>query len=226
MSDAGLPDGAEVLEMPEAIDDLTGETGELLIITGGIGDPDEDDEPSFGGEAPAVNSVGKPTSEFTLDELVAEMAGVSAFVADAPAEEAAPAPDRVDELAAAMSDAFADAKPIETETWTRLPFWTIGGLWTLFVGVLTFLLWPDAPAGLQNAPLYEVLVFGGAAMVVGGLAVGLMVWSRARARVDVADRAIVSRVVMLRVLGWTASGVALWVVSMVVLSLRHLDVIR
>jgi hypothetical protein len=133
-------------------------------------------------------------------------------------------PDHVDPLAAAMSEAFAEAVPIEAELWTRVPFWTLGFVWAASVGVMTYLLWPKMSGGLQDAPLYGVLVFGGAGLVVVSLIAGLIVWSMARARAELTDRPIVSRAVLLRVLGWTAGGVALWVVSMIVLSLRHLDV--
>jgi uncharacterized membrane-anchored protein len=82
-----------------------------------------------------------------------------------------------------------------------------------------------AKAGLADNQLYGILVFGGAALVAGGLVVGLVVWFRARSQADHSDRGIVGRAVLLRALGWTAMGVALWVVSMIVLSLHSLDVI-
>lgn len=229
MSDAGLPGDAVELETPETGDEPTGEAEGLLIVPGGISDDDSNGEvASQGSDAfeAEPESETDQRAEFTLDELVAEMAGVSAVV-DVPAGEPAPepAPEHVDPLAAAMSEAFAGATPVEDQMWTRAPFWATGAIWASFVGVLTYLLWPRTVGGLQDAPLYGVLVFGGATLVVAGLVAGLLIWSRARAQAEYADRAIVSRAVLLRVLGWTAGGVALWVIAMVVLSLHYLDVI-
>jgi len=233
MSDVGLPRDVEEPEMPESGDESMVASEEIMIITGGFtdGESDEDDgtaleggERSVDGDEPSAEEDMESASEFTLDELVAEMAGVSAATPDAPVEEAAPVPDHIDPLAAAMSETFAGACPVEVELWTRLPFWILGVVWVLFVGALAFLLWPRSAGGLQDAPLYGLLVFGGAALVVIGLAAGLFIWSRARSRAELSDRPIVSRVVLLRVLGWTAGGVALWVITMVVLSLHYLDV--
>jgi len=229
MSDAGLPGEAKDLETLEMGDEPTGDADELMIITGGIAEEGQDGEvaPAEEAEPESDAEPADERAEFTLDELVAEMAGVSAVVADAPAAETAaePVPEHLDPLAAAMSEAFAATVPVEAEMWTRAPFWATGATWAIFVGVLTYLLWPKAAGGLQDAPLYGVLVFGGATLVVVGLVAGLIVWSRARARAEITDRAIVSRAVLLRVLGWTAAGVALWVIAMIVLSLHYLDVI-
>jgi hypothetical protein len=219
--------------------------GEGLVIIPGAGVPDESDEEELlqpgddepvasdepgAAEEPAADpgdeeAPGEP--HFTLDELVAEMADVSTVVTDGSTPEpAAPeVPKRVDVLADAMSDTFAEAPPIEAALWTRIPFWVLGAVWALSVGVLTYLLWPGAKAGLAGTQLYNILVFGGAALVVAGAVVGAVIWSRARSQADMADRKIVSRTMLLRALVWAAMGVALWVVSMIVLSLHSLDVI-
>lgn len=223
MSDAGLPRGGDEPETHETNDESTSEAGELQIITG---DPEPDGDVSAGApiDEPAPEEPSGSASEFTLDELVAEMAGVSSVAAQPPVVESAPAPEHVDPLTAAMSDTFAEAAPTETELWTRVPFWVIGLSWAAFVGVMTFLLWAKSSGGLEDAPLYGALVFGGAGMVALSLFIGLIVWARARSHAEAGDRGIVSRAVLLRVLGWTAGGVVLWVGAMVVLSLRHLDV--
>lgn len=233
MSDAGLPRDVEEPETPEFGDDSEAPSEEIMIIPGGFADGEsgEDDGTALeGGDQPAGEDEPSsdedtaPASEFTLDELVAEMAGVSATTPSAPVEETAPVQDHIDPLTTAMSVTYAETLPVEAELWTRLPFWILGAVWALFAGVLTYLLWPRSAGGLQDAQLYGVLVFGGAALVVIGLLVGLFIWSRARSHAELPDRPIVSRVVLLRVLGWTAGGVALWAIAMVVLSLHHLDV--
>lgn len=169
--------------------------------------------------------------QFTLDELVAEMAGVSAAsaVAPAPGESAPVVPERVDVLTAAMSDTFAEAPAVEDEVWTRAPFWGIAAAWALFAGVLAYLLWPTATQGfdaLMGSSLYSVLVWGGVALVVVGLVIGTGVRSRAQARGSVVDRGVVGRAILLRTLGWTAAGVAIWVVAMIVVSFHAVGVIR
>ena len=227
--EAGLP---AILSESESV-----EQSDLVIIPGGgdAGEMDEDDslevvpvpEPEAA-EEPEPAGEGAPVErKLTLDELVAEMAGGSAAVTGGspPVASAPVMAERVDTLENAMPDTFADALPVEAQLWKRLPFWVLGATWVVSVGVMTYLLWPMAKAGLADNQLYGILVFGGAALVAGGLVVGLVVWFRARSQADQSDRGIVGRAVLLRALGWTAMGVALWVVSMIVLSLHSLDVI-
>lgn len=226
MSDAGLPHGGEEPEAPETVDEPMEDLQELVIITGGTADSEPaEDEPVVDDGEPADVEEAERAAEFTLDELVAEMAGVSAVAVSSSAEETAPAQGHIDPLTAAMSEVFAEAAPIESEMWTRAPFWAVGASWVLFSGVLTFLLWPQSTGGLETMPLYGLLVFGGAGLVAVSLVAGLVVWSRARARTEPTDRPVVSRALLLRMLGWTAGGVALWVIAMVVLSLHNLDVL-
>lgn len=227
----------EGLEIFPGASEAADDEGESLVIIPGSGGADEDEEepfqaddaeewaaPEASGSAAAEGDPAEP--HFTLDELVAEMADVSTVAADGSGPEA-PAPaaaERIDLLETAMSDTFAEAPSVEAAMWTRLPFWILGGAWVLSVGVLTFLLWPTAKAGLTGQ-LYDLLVFGGVGLVVASAVAGAVIWFRARAQAEMAERALVSRAVLLRALGWTAIGVALWVVSMVVLSLHSLDVI-
>jgi len=245
MSDAELPHDAELPQQPEAADEAAGEDGGLLIIPGGAGADESEsalDDPAslepeskptdvagtdpLEGDVPVAPEQAPPVAEaqFTLDELVAEMAGVSAATTDPQASAEPVVAQRVDPLAAVMSEAFEEV-PVESEMWTRLPFWLLGATWVLFTGVITYLLWPTAKAGLTGSPLYGALVYGGAALVVVGAITGVIVWSRARARCALPDRGVVGRAILLRAVGWTATGVVLWVVTMIVLSLHSLDVI-
>jgi hypothetical protein len=243
MSDAELPHDAELPEQPETDDEAAVEDGGLLIIPGGVDaeipeadaldesapeaeEADEtapdalaDDEASATEQQPE-----EPDTQFTLDELVAEMAGVSAVGADSGADAEPVVAQRVDPLAAVMSEAFEEV-PVENEMWTRLPFWILGAAWVSFAGVITYLLWSTAKAALTGTQLWGVLIFGGPALVAAGAVMGFVVWSRARVRCAMPDRGVVGRAILLRAVGWTATGVALWVVSMIVLSLHSLDVI-
>lgn len=249
MSDAELPHDAELPQQSAAADEPAGEGGDLLIIPGGIDadepegalddpaplEPEPESEPEstdvagmdpLEGEVPVAPEQAPPVAEaqFTLDELVAEMAGVSAATTDSQANAEPVVAQRVDPLVAVMSEAFEEV-PVESEMWTRLPFWILGATWVLFTGAITYLLWPTAKAGLTGSPLYGVLVYGGVVLAVVGAITGAIVWSRARVRCASPDRGVVGRAILLRAAGWTATGVALWVVSMIVLSLHSLDVI-
>lgn len=247
MSDADDLQVDETPEQPAGADGAIGGDSGLLIVPGGIG-PDLDDEDllaqveagsgqdaGFAAEADAdveptpspEAQAGRQDSQFTLDELVAELAGVSSVDTAAPAAAAAvsAAPERIDPLAAAMSDAFAGSPTVEAEMWTRVPFWLLGVAWIAFVGLLTYLQWPTASEDLQGTSLYQLMVYGGVALVVMGGVIGAVIWSRARSHADPVDRAVVSRSILLRAVGWTASGVAVWVIAMIALSLHSLDVI-
>jgi hypothetical protein len=259
MSDKEMPRDEEAPEQPAAVVEPIGEDMGLLIVPGSVDPDDADDGTSMSDLGPVVPSevpdadLDEPASDestaeaepaavepeaeavdrpqFTLDELVAEMAGVSAVTAAAPAsgEAASVAPERIDVLAAAMSDTFAEAPPVEDEMWTRAPFWAIAAAWVLFSGALAYLLWPTAAKGfeaLMGASLYSVLVWGGVALVVIGLVIGAVIRSRAQARGSVVDRGLVGRAILLRALGWTAAGVAMWVVAMIVVSFHAVGVIR
>lgn len=218
-------DGFESVSAEPAADDG------LLIVPG---DPEEDlvivaaDSEPASESTPEIEEDEEPGPvNFTLDELVAEMADVSTVVTEGPAAGvAAPAAvERIAAIDAVMNDTVGDGVPLEGEMWTRLPFWILGGVWALAVLVLTYLLWPTAKVGLGGAPLYGALVYGGAALAVLSLAVGATIWSRARSLSTTGERPIVSRIIMMRALTWTASGVGLWVVSMIVLSFHSLAII-
>ena len=232
MSDEVLPRDEEALEQRAAAQEPIGEDMGLLIIPGGV-DPEDAGEPAdeVGPEASEPAAVPADRPQFTLDELVAEMAGVSAASAVPPAagESAPVVPERVDVLGAAMSDTFSEAPAVGQEMWTRAPFWAVAAVWAIFAGVLAYLLWPTAPQGfdaLMGSSLYSVLVWGGVALVVIGLVIGAVVRSRAQARGGAADRGPVGRAILLRALGWTAAGVAMWVVAMIVVSFHVVGVIR
>jgi hypothetical protein len=245
MTDAEVPHDEEAPEQPAVVDEQTGDVGGLLIVPGGVeAEVTDEDGSSAGldvlagadsdqgadeqaGEAVVATPAAAPTAavQFTLDELVAEMAGVSAVAGDASSGSEPPVVQRVDPLAVAMSEAFDEAPAVEAELWTRLPFWLGGAVWALFVGALTYLLWPRVAGDLQSDPLYGLFVYGGTGLVGLGLISGIVVWTRARTLCALPDRGVVGRAIVLRALGWIATGVAAWVIAMIVLSLHSLGVI-
>jgi hypothetical protein len=248
MSDEEMPRDEQAPEQPVVAEEPITEGSGLVIIPGGAG-PDEMDDVDFNDLAAAPEDAsedldtefGESVAEaepevpdrpqFTLDELVAEMAGVSAATVGpaAPGEAAPPEPERVDVLAAAMSDTFAEAPAVEDEMWTRAPFWALVAVWAIFAGGLAYLLWPTAAEGLEalmGASLYGILVYGGVALVVIGIVAGMIVRSSAQARASAVDRGIVGRAILLRVLGWTAAGVAVWVIALIAVSFHAVGVIR
>ena len=199
MSDEETPRDEHAPEQPVAAEEPIAEDTGLVIIPGGAG-PDEMDDVDY-------------------DDLAAAASG----------EAAPPVPERVDVIAAAMSETFAEVPAVEDEMWTRAPFWALTAVWAIFAGGLAYLLWPTAAGGLEalmGASLYGVLVYGGVALVVIGVVAGMIVRSSAQARVVVVDRGIAGRAILLRVLGWTAAGVALWVIALIVLSFHAIGVIR
>ncbi len=192
----------------------------LLVPAG----PEDDEEPTPDAAA-APEAAASP--QFKLDALVAEMADVPAVTAEAPAATAAVdvAAPRVDALAAFEIQAPDEANPLEAALWTRVPFWVLTAVWLAGAGALTYLLWPLAKPGLEASPLYSLLVYGGAGMVFISAVAGLVVWSRARSVAGITERGVVGRAVMVRALAWTAAGVALWVIAMIVLSFHSLKII-
>jgi len=54
----------------------------------------------------------------------------------------------------------------------------------------------------------------------------MIVRSSAQARASAVDRGIVGRAILLRVLGWTAAGVAVWVIALIAVSFHAVGVIR
>lgn len=110
----------------------------------------------------------------------------------------------------------------------RAPFWVLGGIWVVFVVLMTYSLWPAAAraGAFLSAPLYPVFVFGGAALVLLGFVTGLVVWLIARGRAGDDGRRGIGRAVWMRALGWTAGGVLLWWAGLILLEMHGNGLIR
>jgi hypothetical protein len=89
------------------------------------------------------------------------------------------------------------------------------------VGAMTYLLWPASSAPFVEAPIYRWFVFGGAAMLVAGLILGLAVWLAVRSGATTEEREGFGRAIAMRTAGWMAVGVALWWIGLVVLDLHR-----
>ena len=109
---------------------------------------------------------------------------------------------------------------------TRLPFWIYGGVWIIFLGVMTYLIWPASVTTFTDSPLYAYLVLGGAALTVVGLFVGLFTWLGGRSGRSAEERQGLTQAITLRSAGWMAVGVALWWIVLMCLDLHRTGVIR
>ena len=109
---------------------------------------------------------------------------------------------------------------------TRIPFWAYGGVWVVFVGVMTYLIWPSTVTRFTDQPLYAYFVLGGAALAVIGLLVGLFAWFAGRSGASAAGRQGLTQAILLRTAGWMAVGVALWWIALMSLDLHRTGVIR
>jgi hypothetical protein len=68
-------------------------------------------------------------------------------------------------------------------------------------------------------------VLGGAALAFIGLVTGLVVWLMARSRAGEDERGGLGLKIWTRALAWTAGGVALWWIGLLLLDLHHAGVI-
>jgi len=138
----------------------------------------------------------------------------AAVAGDVAAPEAEPAPA-----------APASELPVTKRAWSHAPFFVLGAAWIGFVAALTVLLWDSAAVSIVGSPLYPYFVFGGVALVLIGFVTGLTVWLLARGRVSDDERAGVAGAIWLRAVAWTAGGVALWWVGLILLDLHRAGVI-
>jgi hypothetical protein len=168
----------------------------------------------------------EPESEAEPEAAEAEASETE--VVDAPAEPEA------SELAAAAAEepvALSDTPEVpegalltRSRLAARLPFWILSGVWVVFAGAMTYLLWADATKPFADLPLYAGFIYGGVALTVAGLLVGVVVWLLLR-RAAPELRAGLVRAVLLRAAAATLAGNLVWWAGLVVLDLHRSGVL-
>ncbi|HEY5277537.1 MAG TPA: hypothetical protein VIK38_13590 [Coriobacteriia bacterium] len=174
----------------------------------------------------------QPELPFTLDELVADLASsgpgdeANADAARA-AEDESPSMTAAEESVEAAEQEVEPAapKPLLRRVWTRAPFWAVDAAWAILTLAAVIALWRAPAATFADGIAYGVLVLGGAALAFIGLMTSLIVWLVARSRAGQDERVGLGLAIWTRALIWTAGGVALWWVGLLVLDLHHSGVI-
>jgi hypothetical protein len=183
---------------------------------------------------PVAGAAPEPQPElpFTLDELVADLASsgpgdeANADAARA-AEDESPSMTAAEEAVETAEQEVEPAapKPLLRRVWTRAPFWAVDAAWAILTLAAVIALWRAPAATFADGIAYGVLVLGGAALAFIGLMTGLIVWLIARSRAGQDERVGLGLAIWTRALIWTAGGVALWWVGLLVLDLHHSGVI-
>lgn len=195
----------EVVEVPLTLDELVAD-----IASSDAGEAAEEadaEENASEGEAESVSEVEA--------EVEAAAAAEGAAALEATATEATP-----------VIEAPEGPAPLLRRLWTRVPFWTLDAVWLSLTVAVTVILWRAPAATFADGLPYAILVLGGAALAFTGLVTGLVVWLVARRRAGEDERAGLGLALWTRALAWTAGGVALWWVGLLVLDLHHAGLIR
>jgi hypothetical protein len=197
-------------------------------------------------EPMAGNAAGSATQP-TLDDLIADLAveGAPADVEQdaeraegdasatpaasetdaAPEIEAGAAPEPVAPMAQVAvpkaTEAPVEAGPMLERLWTHVPFWVIGGAWLVLTASMTALLWNATPGGVTGGIPYAALVFGGGVFVLIDLVAGLVISQMVRSRTAPGERSGLALAIWNRALLWTAGGVLLWWIGLLLLDLHH-----
>ena len=166
----------------------------------------------------------------TLDELVADLAESEAVeepaaLAPTADETALEEPEQETPAAEEPVENTVGPRPLLRRWWTRVPFWVVDAVWVVLTVGAVVSLWRAPAATLTDGIAYTVLVLGGAALAFIGLVTGLVVWLVARSRAGEDERGGLGLTIWTRALAWTAGGVALWWIGLLVLDLHHAGVI-
>jgi hypothetical protein len=103
----------------------------------------------------------------------------------------------------------------------RLPFGLYIGVWAIFAGAMTYLLWPLAVKPFTGTQLYAYFVLGGVALTLVGPLLGLGVWLAVRGRAEVGGDAGLARAAFMRAAAATLAGDLLWWIGLVLLDLHR-----
>lgn len=212
MTDA--PEHDEPVEQPDEIEQSVEDDASAAEEAVADVDADADSEPDVP-EPVDSGADAEPASEeeASLDEMVAELVD---------SDEAADSADADTE-----SEGESDGEPAiaallaSDHIGARWPFWAYLGVWAVFVGAMTYLLWAASAGPFLDHPLYQILVFGGAGLTVAGPLLGLVVFFIIRGRSEGESRTGLLRTTLLRTATWTVLGVAVWCLALAALELHR-----
>jgi hypothetical protein len=209
-AEVAAPDepAAEPLSLEDMVSELGSDADATAVLAPVAGEPAEGEaepEAADGTEAQPKGEGGEPTEPEgeTAEEGAAE---VSSWRDAAAAE--APVSGLVRERLS-----------------TRLPFWIYGGVWVVFVGVMTFLMWPLSHEPFIDATYYSYFVLGCAALLAVGPIMAVAVWGFSRVGASDSERQGLVRSLSIRTAGWMAVGAALMWIVLYVLDLHRIGVI-
>lgn len=104
---------------------------------------------------------------------------------------------------------------------TKLPAWIYAGVWVVFAGVMTYLLWPVADKSFVNQPYYAYMVGGGLVLAVAGPVTALLTWVFARMGTTSSERIGLARAIWMRCMLATVFGVAVWWIALIALDMHR-----
>lgn len=178
-------------------------------------------------EEQAAETPEEPAEQLSLEEMVdslkeAEPSGVEPPASDVEAPEPA-----TDASAAALTseEQVPEERLARDRLAARLPFGIYIGVWAVFAGVMTYLLWPIAVRPFVGTRLYAYFVLGGGALTVAGPLLGLGVWLAVRARAGEGTGAGLARAAFMRAAVATLAGDLLWWLGLVLLDLHRAGVL-
>jgi hypothetical protein len=202
------------LDAPDAAEDATPEAAALSL----------DD---------MVTELTTDESPVGEEELEAEAAEVEAEMgesAEGPAESGEAGEEVTEAAPTSWRDEVATEAAIPTLVRQRLsmrsPFWVYGGVWVVFIGAMTYLMWPLSATPFVDTQYYGYFVLGCAVLLALGPVLGLAAWLWGRSGATPEQRAGLVRAVSLRCATWMTVGVALMWICLYVLDLHRTGVIR
>jgi hypothetical protein len=168
---------------------------------------------------------GEPEADqLSLDEMVESLKEPQAST-DEVAAEAPPEPAEAEEAPATDEPVSGPEGLARDRLAARLPFGIYVGVWVVFAGVMSYLLWPAASGPFTGLPFYAYLVLGGVALTVVGPLLGIVMWLVLRGRADGIARAGLARAIFMRAAAATLAGDLVWWLALVLLDLHRAGVL-
>lgn len=190
--------------------------------------PEEPAEaPGERAEAQEEPAAAEPAAQESLEDMVESLRDedhAAEVAADAAADTAVPETAAEEPASPGAASEVAVSSPVgaRERALGKVPFYVIAGLWPVFSGVMTYLLWPVSGAVFVGHPLYAAFVWGGAALFVAGFVAAAVVLAVLRAKSEPGQRRGLARAVLVRVSVVTAIGVVAWWAGLLALDLHRL----